>query len=129
MSGAIASLLAGKPFPTSHGHQLRDYLYVDDVAGALAALAGSEVTGPVNVASGTAVPVRSILERVGAELGQAELFRYGALPLSATEPTSLEGDNKRLTDEVGFTPVVPLEAGIRSALDWWKLERASIDPN
>ena len=127
VSGAIASLLAGKPFPTSHGHQRRDYLHVDDVAGALAALAGSEVTGPVNVASGMAVPVRSILERVGAEIGRAELIRYGALPLSATEPTSIEGDNKRLTDEVGFTPAYQLEPGIRSALDWWKLHRASID--
>ncbi len=127
VSGAIASLLDGKPFPTSHGQQRRDYLHVDDVAGAFAALAASEVTGPVNLASGTAVPVRSILERVGAELGRAELIRYGALPLSATEPATLEGDNKRLAGEVGFFPRYELDAGIRSTLELWRVGRAAND--
>ena len=127
VSGAIASLLDGKPFPTSHGHQRRDYLHVDDVAAAFAALAGSEVTGPVNLASGAAVPVRSILERIGAELGRAELIRYGALPLSATEPATVEGDNRRLAAEVGFAPTYPLDTGIKSALDWWRIQRAATD--
>ena len=32
VSDAIGSLLSGKPFPTSHGRQRRDYFHVDDVA-------------------------------------------------------------------------------------------------
>src|SRR5262249_35683519 len=61
---AIASLLAGERFETSHGRQCRDFMHVEDVASAFALLADSDVRGAVNIGSGAATPVRAILEQI-----------------------------------------------------------------
>ncbi len=54
VASVIRSLLAGEPARTSHGNQVRDYLYAGDVADAFVALLESDVTGPINIASGRA---------------------------------------------------------------------------
>src|SRR5207245_614301 len=45
VSSVIRSLLRGERARCSHGQQIRDYLHVEDAAGALVALLESEVTG------------------------------------------------------------------------------------
>ncbi|QEE39061.1 MULTISPECIES: NAD(P)-dependent oxidoreductase [unclassified Methylobacterium] len=112
VSDAIRMLAAGERFATSPGHQRRDFSHVADVAGAFAALVDSEVPGSVNIGSGTAVPVRAILERIGALTGRPNLIDFGARPLPATEPASIEADVVRLRREVGFQPRYDLDAGL-----------------
>ena len=50
------ALLAGRRVPTTRGDQVRDFMHVEDVAAAFAALADADATGAVNVASGDPVP-------------------------------------------------------------------------
>jgi nucleoside-diphosphate-sugar epimerase len=52
VSGIISNLLAGRRIETTAGTQIRDFTHVADVAGAFAALCDSDVTGPINIASG-----------------------------------------------------------------------------
>ena len=113
-----AALLAGEPVPTTSGEQVRDFMHVEDVAAAFAALADSEVTGPVNVASGEAVTVRAIVEELAAAAGRPELPRHGALPDREGDPPRLVADVARLRDEVGFSPRIGLAKGLRETLDW-----------
>ena len=54
MASVIRSLLAGEPARCSHGNQVRDYLFAEDVADAFVALLESDVTGPINIALGSA---------------------------------------------------------------------------
>ena len=54
-ASVVRSLLAGQPARTSHGEQVRDYLYAGDVADAFVTLLESDVTGPINIASGQAI--------------------------------------------------------------------------
>ncbi len=93
---AIAALRANQPFPTSAGAQTRDFLHVHDVAGALVALLGSPVAGPVNIGSGQAVAVRALLEMLAARLGNSHCLRYGERPLPAGDPPVIEADVTRL---------------------------------
>ena len=58
----VRPLLRGEPAPMTEGTQRRDFLHTADAGAAFAALALSEVTGPVNIASGTGVTLR---EEVG----------------------------------------------------------------
>lgn len=110
---AIRALASGARFATSPGHQRRDFSHVADAAGAFAALVESDVVGPVNVGSGAAVPVRAILERIGALTGRPDLIDFGARPLPASEPASIEAAVTRLRDAVGFRPRYDLDAGLR----------------
>jgi nucleoside-diphosphate-sugar epimerase len=120
VSDAIQALLSGTPFPTSTGGQMRDFLHVDDVAGAFAALVDCDVQGPVNIGSGMAVPVRTILEKIAAQIGHAECLRFGARILPPTEPAIVEADRTRLTREVEFLPRYDLDAGLTDTIAWWK---------
>ena len=120
VADAARALLAGEPFPTSHGRQRRDFLHVRDVAGAFVALLGSSVSGPVNIGSGAAVPVRSLIEAVAAVAGGGEAIAFGARQLAPSEPDVVEAAPGRLFDEVGFRPRIALADGIAETVRWWR---------
>jgi nucleoside-diphosphate-sugar epimerase len=124
VSDAIASLLAGERFETSHGRQCRDFMHVEDVASAFASLADSDVRGTVNIGSGTAIPVRSILEQIAREMGRSDLIAFGARPVSPTEPDTIAASTKRLCEEVGFRPDYDLARGIAQTVAWWRAASA-----
>jgi nucleoside-diphosphate-sugar epimerase len=123
VASVARALLAGEPAPVSHGEQVRDFLHVADVGGAFAALLDSDVAGPVNIGSGQGVPVRRVVEAIGAETGAAELIRWGEIPVGPDDPPRIVADVTRLSDEVGFAPRFGLEDGLRDTVSWWR-ERA-----
>ncbi|NEU10573.1 NAD(P)-dependent oxidoreductase [Methylobacterium sp. BTF04] len=120
VADATCALLAGTPFATSPGHQIRDFLHVADAAGALAALLDSPVAGAVNIGSGKAVPVRTLLDGIALLTGRPDLIAYGARPLGLGEPAAIEADIHRLSDEVGFAPRFDLDAGLADTVAWWR---------
>lgn len=115
----VLSLLEGRPARTTPGEQLRDFLHVDDVAGALVAVGRSEVAGAVNIASGRPVAVRELVETLGELTGHPELVELGALPYAPGDPMVVAGDNDRLVEECGFTPHLTLADGLEETVRWW----------
>jgi nucleoside-diphosphate-sugar epimerase len=124
----IRSLLDGAVAKTTRGVQRRDFLHVDDVAGAIAALLDSSVTGPVNIASGQAVAVSELVDLIAQAVGRPELVQAGALPDRASEPPLLVADAGRLTQEVGYSPRWTLEDGIADTVAWWREQRRGAKP-
>jgi nucleoside-diphosphate-sugar epimerase len=125
VSDAIRQLLSRQHLPTTHGRQKRDFMHVSDVAGGFAALVDCEVRGTVNIASGRAMSVRSILESIAQEIGAGELVQYEARPLHAEEPEIIEADVARLCNEVGFKPRYDLASGLADTISWWRRQLAS----
>lgn len=113
-------LLAGERAAVSEGSQVRDFMHAADVAGALCALLDSEVTGPVNIASGDALPVREVVAMVAEAAGRPELVDYGVLPARPGDPGELIPDVTRLRDEVGFRPRFSTREGLADAVDFWR---------
>jgi len=120
VSSVALALLAGRPAPCSHGKQLRDFMYVEDVAAAFVALLGSDVVGAVNIASGTPVRVSDIVYTLADQLGHRDLIQLGALPTPSNEPRLLLADTARLEEEVGWVPEYDRERGLARTLAWWK---------
>jgi len=119
VSDAIEALTAGRPFPVTEGKQRRDFMHVRDAAGALAALIDCDVRGPVNIGSGSAIAVRSLLGILTAITGGAHLLEFGALPLPADEGPVVEAAVRRLSLEVGYRPVFGLTEGLADAVSRW----------
>jgi nucleoside-diphosphate-sugar epimerase len=115
-----SALAAGQPAKCSSGTGLRDFMDVRDVGAGLAALALSNVTGPVNVASGQAISIADIARTLGRLAGRPELVHIGALPDRPGEPPRIVADITRLRDDVGFVPSLSLDQGLAEALDYWK---------
>jgi nucleoside-diphosphate-sugar epimerase len=108
----ISAVRAARRVATTDGAQTRDFIHVDDCGAALAALLDSPVTGAVNIASGTARPLRQIIETAATLAGDASLIDWGARARQPTEPAQMAAATRRLTEEVGFTPAISLEAGL-----------------
>ena len=120
VSAVARSLLAGHEVPTTEGWQVRDFMHVEDVAGAFCMLLDSGVEAPVNIASGIPVTVREVVAAIAAAAGRPELVQWGAQPMRDGEPPLIVGDARRLRAEVGFSPGYDLEAGLRHTVDWWR---------
>ena len=119
VAGVARALAAGERAATSAGLQRRDFLHVDDVAAAFVAILRSDVGGAINVASGEAVTVRSIAERLARASGLPELLDVGALPDRPGDAAVIVADVARLRDEVRFEPRFDLEQGLAATFDWW----------
>ena len=116
----INSLLDGRPALCTHGNQIRDFLYVEDVASSLTALLDSEVEGAVNIASGKPVAVRDIIYRIAEKLGRPDLIQLGAISAPDSEVPLLVANVSRLHQEVGWAPHYDLDTGLEMTIDWWK---------
>jgi nucleoside-diphosphate-sugar epimerase len=120
VASIIRSILQDHPALCSHGEQVRDFLYIEDAADALAALLDSDVTGPVNIASGVPLRLSELIQEIAAQLGRPDLIRLGARPTAPNEPSLLVADVGRLRDEVRWAPQYELTRGLNETINWWK---------
>ncbi|MEZ5317508.1 MAG: NAD(P)-dependent oxidoreductase [Vicinamibacterales bacterium] len=121
----IRALIAGEPARCSHGRQVRDYLHADDVADVFVRLLASDVTGPVNVASGQAVALREIVTRIGERIGRPDLIRLGAIPPAPTDTPLVVADTTRLAAALDWRPAIDLDAGLDRTIAWWRAHQAA----
>jgi nucleoside-diphosphate-sugar epimerase len=112
----IQSLLRKEPALCSHGRQIRDFLYVQDVADAFVRLLESGVSGPVNIASGQKVALRKLIYNIAAKIKREDLVQLDSLSVPEDEPPLLVADVQRLHDEVGWTPKYDLDHGLEQTM-------------
>ena len=120
VASVARSIMAGTPAACTHGRQIRDFLFVADVADALVTILDSSLTGPVNVASGKPLAVHDVVTSIASKLGRPELPQFGAVELSASEPPLLVADVTRLSRELGWAPKYTLDAGLDQTIEWWR---------
>jgi nucleoside-diphosphate-sugar epimerase len=112
----VRALLDGEPARCTHGDQVRDFLYVEDLGHGFATLLDSSVQGAVNLASGEGRSIRSLVEALRARLGGS--VDYGALPTPAGDPASVVADVSRLRDELGWFPRIGVDVGLDRSVSW-----------
>jgi nucleoside-diphosphate-sugar epimerase len=117
LSDVVDGVTAGRRVACSDGLQSRDFLHVEDVASSFAALVDCDVTGPVNIASGTATTVRDIVGRAARLAGDVSLIDWGARPRQPGEPLMMAATTRRLREEVGVTPRWTIAAGVADAVE------------
>lgn len=120
-----SALVAGELAETTSGRAVRDFMDVRDAGAAVATLALSEVSGPVNIASGQAIQVSRIAQKLGDLAGRPDLVRMGALPDRLDEPPRITADIARLRDDLGFVPAISLDKGLADALEFWRTHKAA----
>ena len=116
----INSLLHGQPARCTHGNQIRDFLFVEDAASALIALLESNVSGPVNIASGYPVVLKKLVNKIGEKLQQPDRIQMGVVPTPPGDPPSIIANVSRLSEEVGWQPRYDLDTGLEKTIRWWK---------
>ena len=115
----IHSLLKGQTAKCSSGNQIRDFFYVQDTASALVSALLSDLEGPVNICSGQKISIRQIVNLIADKLDAKHLVKFGALEDRPDDPNLLVGDNRILSQIIGFKPEFTLSQGIDRTIEWW----------
>ena len=113
----LAQKLAGKPFTVvGDGSQSRDFLYVTDVARAFVSAAEHETSFDYyNLGSGAPKTINYLVNLLGGNSVNIA-NRPG-------EPLCTWADISRISTDLGWTPEVSFESGVRNILDninYWK---------
>jgi nucleoside-diphosphate-sugar epimerase len=116
----VRAQLGGRRFNCATPDLQRDYLYVGDVAAALVALLDSPLEGAVNIGSGRAIAIRSLVDRVTAKLGRPELVDYAAAGAPDKDTPPVVAATARLGGDLKWTPRIGLERGLDLTIDWWR---------
>jgi UDP-glucose 4-epimerase len=114
----------GLPLDLSPCDQIRDHCSACDIAAAIfaamvAGRSGSSESGVYNVGSGDRSPLRTVVERVVAEMDLKVRLNFGARPYAPHEPMHLVADIRRARAEIAWGPRHNLAHAV------WQLARES----
>jgi len=117
-----ARLVAGQECVVNgDGEQTRDYVYVEDVADAVArGMAYPDVSGVLNIGTGVATSVNELHRRLGRIAGVARAPRHG--PARPGEQRRSVLDAARAKAQLGWTGATPLDEGLQRTIAWFRTE-------
>ncbi len=115
----IQSLLNNEKAVCSKGTQLRDFLHIEDAASAFAAITDSDVTGIINIGSGSPVTIRELVMKIGKLISKEDLV-ICEREISDNDPLVLIPSLSRLFNEVGWKPAFTVEEGLQKTVNFWK---------
>ena len=103
----LAQKLNEKPFTVvGDGSQLRDFIYVTDVANACVTAAGSHICGEAfNVGSGNPQSINTLVEYLGGEVVY--------IPKRPGEPPRTHADISKIQKLLKWKPSVPFKEGVK----------------
>jgi nucleoside-diphosphate-sugar epimerase len=109
----MLALGEGREAQCASGRPVRDFISTQNAAAAITALATSDVTGPVNIASGAPISIAAMARLIAHISGRPYLLRLGALSDRPNEAPYMVAHTGRLRRDVGFTAPVSLAAQLR----------------
>ncbi len=121
VSNFIVQALKGEPITIyGDGSQTRSFCYVDDLVDGLVRLmeADDAVTGPVNLGNPVEMTILELAEQVIGMTGtKSELVKK---PLPGDDPTQRCPDIGRAKSQLGWSPSVALEDGLKRTIQYFK---------
>lgn len=114
----LKSILQEKPIRIlGDGKQTRDFTFVQDIVTAnLAAADSSLEQGIFNLGGGSRVSVNDVLDMLRTITGTEFAVDYKERTRGDVRDTS--ADTTRAQEQLGYSPTVSLEEGLRAQLDW-----------
>jgi UDP-glucose 4-epimerase len=116
----ISTLLRGEEPALTRGNQKWDYLYIEDVVNAIWSLIEHpSAQGIFNLSSSRATPIAQISEMIRDRIDPRLSLGFGRIASQDGERMVLEAKNDRLHKATGWEPLVSLEKGINTTVEWY----------
>ncbi|MFN3218486.1 MAG: NAD-dependent epimerase/dehydratase family protein [Acidimicrobiales bacterium] len=121
----IQAALDGREFELyGDGGQRREFTFVGDVVEANIAAATSDVAPGtyMNVSGGQSVSMNDVIEQIESELGPMAIRRTAAV---AGDVRETGATTDRAAELLDWAPMTSLAEGIKTQIDWHRMERGS----
>jgi GDP-4-dehydro-6-deoxy-D-mannose reductase len=119
----LALIKAGRSEPIIEVGNLearRDFTDVRDMVRAYWLAAAQATPGEVyNIASGTAITIRELLDRLIALTGVEVEVRQDPKRMRPSDVQILVGDSSKFRDETGWKPEIPFDQTLKDVVDYW----------
>lgn len=119
MPAIIRALLSGGRAACSDGKQIRDFMYVRDMANALVAVLDSGFTGDINIASGQPTTIKDLVTLFADQLDARNRVDFGKRPRQDDEPPRITADVSRLRNTVGWESTHDIASAIDETIQFW----------
>ncbi len=115
----IKAVLGNKPIPLYwKGEQLRDYVFVADIAKAHLAVMDLRGLNYFNIGSGKGILLKEILEKIFTKIGhRTEVLDMGERP---GDPKDLVADTTKIKEAVGWVPSFDIDKGLDVTVDYYR---------
>jgi nucleoside-diphosphate-sugar epimerase len=118
----LQASLTGSRLALTPGEQVRDYIFIEDVAGAFVKAALHDNlprrTAIYNVCSGAGYTLRQVAAVAERALERKFRLDWGCLPYRHQEIMRLVGSNKQIRDDLGWQPKQSLYDGLLRTRAW-----------
>jgi nucleoside-diphosphate-sugar epimerase len=116
----IRSTLAQKPIKCQNPDLLLDFIDVRDLASALCELLDADISGAINLGSGSPIKIHDLAGMIMREV-YGDSVEYPDIEMSTGgAAAALTPDLQRMTNELGFKPQISLREGIANTIAWWR---------
>ena len=114
----LSAAAAGTPIARfGDGEQTRDFTFVADAVSATIAAAERGVPGRVyNIGGGSRVSINQVIDTIGRVIGRRPVIK--ADPVQKGDMRHTYADTSLARADLGFTPTVGLEDGLRAEYQW-----------
>ena len=114
------SLLARERPKLTAAEQLWDYIYVEDVAGAIKAVLDSKnAEGVFNLGSGQAYKLKNIIEKIRDLIDPQLPLGFGEVQYRPDQVMYLQADISRLNQATGWLPKSDMDRAIKETVAWY----------
>lgn len=117
----IKKMLLNESIDVTKGDQKWDYLYVEDIISMLLKLVNTNGTGIANLGSGSAIQIKSIIEKIKILTNSQSIINYGAVPYRTDQVMNMEADITRLKTQTGWNPTTTIEEGLLKTINSLKM--------
>ncbi len=114
-SSIIQKLARGETITLKTPHSTKDYIYIDDLAGALLTVVEKRYTGQVNLGTGQGTSVRTLARRLADLLSKPELIGEANPPDQDPFPFVVADATKLRS--LGWEPAVTIDEGLRRLVE------------
>ena len=101
------------------GTQTRDFVYVEDVAGANWRAVRCPVQGVFNVGTGLDVSILDLANRICKAIGREQEYRY--IKLRQGDALSQKAQTEQTQRDLGWSAQWGLDDGLQKTIEWWQL--------
>jgi len=117
----IMNAIHNKKFKCSSGHQLRDFIYIDDLINAiLKILKSHNVVGEIiNIGSGKPISVKKLILKI-CKLTKGGKPQFGKIPLRKDEIIKLYPNLSKVKKLFNWEPKIDLEKGLKETIKYFK---------